>query len=75
MRGTETAPAANPPVCGAELAMPEGRARCEFPRGHVGPHRASGPPHAPRDGLTVWWGEGLTERLLSGVAARPLDAA
>jgi hypothetical protein len=45
---------ANPAVCPAALVLPEGQAYCELPTGHVGPHRASGLPHAPTDHAVAW---------------------
>lgn len=45
----------NPAQCLAELVLPEGRACCELPGGHIGPHRASGPPHSLVPGRIVAW--------------------
>lgn len=52
----------NPPRCTAELPMCGDPAGCEFPTGHVGPHRAPirpTPPQAPLPDRVVRWGGAL----------------
>ena len=60
----------NPPLCTAWLPLADGRALCELPVGHVGPHRAAGPPHAPEGEPVVW--SGLPRRR---VVVLPTDEA
>lgn len=47
---------ANPPVCAAWIPLVNGRAACELPVGHVGPHRAADPPNTS-DGQLVHWSD------------------
>ena len=68
----------NPPRCTAELPMCGGRVCCEFPAGHVGPHRAPiapVPPDAPLINRVVRWGGALPRPLVAAPDALPPEAA